>query len=81
MGSMNQSWLTDSRALERARKREHQRIARVGGRKALNQAVTEGRAYRVVGSLHGLSCTGPTRATGCRCRQKITWLRRMEEAA
>ncbi len=26
---------------------------------------------RVVGSLHGLGCTGPTKATGCRCSKKL----------
>lgn len=30
-------------------------------------------------SLHGLACTGPTRATGCRCK-KIKLYRRPEDA-
>ena len=29
-----------------------------------------------VGTLHDLSCTGPTRATGCRCRKITLYLRR-----
>jgi ferric-dicitrate binding protein FerR (iron transport regulator) len=28
---------------------------------------------RVVGSLHGLACTGPTRATGCQCHKILCW--------
>jgi hypothetical protein len=32
-----------------------------------------------VASLHGLACTGPTQATGCRCRKVMLY--RREDAA
>lgn len=76
----DQQWLHQPHALRRAYKRKWALIQRAGGRQAVNQAIEEGRAYRVVGSLHSLSCTGPTRSKGCRCR-KTTVLERMERAA
>jgi len=39
------------------------------------------RASTAIGALHELRCSGPTRATGCRCTGKIPVYASSEEAA
>lgn len=61
------SWQAANPERVRELNREHMRRRRLSGRVE----------YRVIGSLHGLTCTGPTKRSGCRC-SKVTLLRRVE---
>ena len=40
------------------------------------ELIAAGQVIVTYASLHSLACTGPTRATGCRCRSKVTLWRR-----
>ena len=51
----------------RAYKREWQREYRARLRAVRPLRVVKGAPPQLVGSLHSLACTGPTKATGCRC--------------
>lgn len=61
--------------LERARE-----IRRESARRRRRALIDERRVPVAIGSLHDLGCTGPTRATGCRCK-KIILLRPVEKVA
>lgn len=66
-------WQEANPERKRANNIRHMRRRRA---EQLATAVAEGRAYRVVASLHDLRCSGPTKDSGCRCR-KMTVLHKL----
>ena len=63
----NREYRARNRDKLRAYNREWTRAYRARLRASRPLRVLKGAPPRLVGSLHSLACTGPTRATGCRC--------------
>ena len=61
-----------------AYKREWKRNKDAERPSALERDIAAGIVYDVVGSLHSLKCTGPNRATGCRCKGRVKVIRKVE---